>query len=311
MLDIKQNIFLKDYTTLGVGGPVDKFVVVATKEEMQEALTYATQENLDFIVIGSGSNLLIADAGYRGMVIKNEMEGIQVKGCRVKVLSGTLLQDLVETALQNGLSGLERLVGIPGTVGGAIYGNAGAYGRTISDNLEKVLVLAKQGRYKVLSQKECQFGYRDSFFKREKDWVIVEAEFCFEKKNPEELKKNAHEFLTKRLKVWKPNMKSPGSFFKNIIASNLPPAVLSKIPKDKIIYGKIPAGWLLESVGAKGDRIGGAAISQKHANLFINTGKARAADFYKLGLKYKKKVKEKFGITLEPEVQLIGFSNGL
>ncbi|MBI2330470.1 UDP-N-acetylmuramate dehydrogenase [Candidatus Daviesbacteria bacterium] len=284
-------MLFKNLTTLQIGGPAKKFLAVSSEEELVQAIEYAKKEKLPYLVIGSGSNLLVADEGFDGLVIKNEISGIS--GMTSK--SGTPLQELVDYTIQNGLSGLQKLAGIPGTVGGAVYGNAGAYGQTISDHIVSV---------DQLNNSDCAFGYRDSIFKTTKQPILA-VTFQLEPGDPETLKKEAEEVLSKRLVKYPPGIKCPGSFFKNLIASQIPPEALKNIPPDKIVYGKLPAGVLLEMVGANGQSLDGIEIASYHANLFINKGHGTAKAFYSLAKTYAQKVKEKFGITLEPEVQFI------
>lgn len=311
MLNIKYNYPLKNTTTLQIGGPAKKFVAVKTEEELIEAIKYAKENNLEFLVIGGGSNLLVSDNGTDKLIIKNEIFGIKKQDNNLIVKSGTILQDLVNFANDNGLSGLQKLAGIPGTVGGAVFGNAGAYGQTISDNIVEVkhlntsVIPMKMGIY---TNSDCQFGYRYSDFKKS-HFPILEIEFSLTPANPTELQKISEETIAKRNPKYPPGIKCPGSFFKNILANTLPKEILTKIPEEKIPYGKVSVGYLLEEVGAKGDRLGNIEIAPYHANLFINKGGGLAKDFYELAKKYAKKVYEKFGITLEPEVQLINLPN--
>lgn len=315
MLKFSENYPLSQVTTLKIGGPAKLFVAVETSQDLVEAIQYAKQNNLDYLVIGGGSNLLVNDAGIDSLVIKNEITGIKQAGEIVRVKSGTILQDLVDYSIAHGLSGLQKLTGIPGTVGGAVYGNAGAYGQTISDNILSVVVLSNselvEGESKDLSQlrvtlskKECSFGYRDSGFKKNHD-TILEVWFQFEPADPQTLAKEAKDVLSKRLVKYPKGIKCPGSFFKNIVAETLPKNILAKIPPTKITYGKISAGYLLEAVGALGQSLDGIEIASYHANLFINKDKGSAQAFYDLAKKYAQKVEQKFGITLEPEVQLV------
>lgn len=310
MLTFKQDYPLQSITTLQIGGPARSFVTVSSQTEMEEAIQYAKTNHLAFLLIGGGSNLLVNDAGVDCLVIKNEMEGITKVGNILKIKSGTILQHLVDYSIGNNLAGLQALTDIPGTVGGAVYGNAGAYGQTISDHITQVTVLGNPSTSlgvnspQSLDKEECEFGYRDSIFKKNK-LPILEITFKLEKGDSETLAKEASAIIKKRLVKYPKGIKCPGSFFKNIVAATLPPEILEKIPKEKIVYGKLPAGSLLEEVGAKGDKLGNIEIADYHANLFINKGEGTAADFYNLARKYADKVKEKFGITLEPEVQLI------
>jgi len=309
VLKFEQNYPLSQITTLQIGGPARLFVTVSTQPDLIEVITYATQNSIPYSVIGGGSNLLVADEGVNKLVIKNEVEGI-IKLVRVlKVSSGTPLQDLVDYSIAHNLAGLQKLTGIPGTVGGAVFGNAGAYGQTISDYIDsfREIVCLNPATLEVvtLPKDECEFEYRDSAFKRN-GFIILEVIFKLEVGKSKDLRKEADEILEKRLVKYPIGIKCPGSFFKNLVADKLPKEIFKKIPKDKIIYGKVSAGGLLEMAGAKGDKLGQIEIADYHANLFVNKDHGKASDFYSLAQKYHQKVKDKFGITLEPEVQLIG-----
>ncbi|EKD85325.1 MAG: hypothetical protein ACD_38C00043G0004 [uncultured bacterium] len=337
-MQLQDNYPLKDVTTLRLGGPAKKFVRVKTEEDLIEAIKYARETKMPYLVIGGGSNLLVSDEGFAGLVIKNEITGTNTSkvgpdSFEVNVKSGTPLQELIDYTIQKGLSGLQKLTGIPGTVGGAVYGNAGAYGQSISDHLVTVTAidpsvitddssLLKTKRMQPLThtdgstcledihtlkcpltKEECQFSYRGSIFKKIK-YPILEVTFQFEQGDPHILQQEADEIKTKRLVKYPPGIKCPGCFFKNIVANTLPKDILDKIPPEKIVYDKLPAGALLEMVGAKGQRIDGIRIAEYHANLFINDG-GNAKTFYNLAKIYALKVKEKFNITLDPEIQLI------
>ncbi|MBI2019609.1 UDP-N-acetylmuramate dehydrogenase [Candidatus Daviesbacteria bacterium] len=318
MLKFQDRYPLKNLTTLQIGGPAKKFVIISSEKELIEAIKFAKQQNLPFLIIGGGSNLLVSDEGFEGLIIKNEITGISTfqespstsLGTRkptwkVSVKSGTVLQDLVNFADEKGLSGLQDLAGIPGTLGGAVFGNAGAYGQTISDHLVSVKTLNINNlAIEQFSNNTCQFEYRSSIFKKN-HYVILEATFLLKKNGVESLKEESSNILTKRAVKYPPGIKCPGSFFKNLVVADLPKEVLSKIPPEKIVYGKVPAGSLLEEAGARGASLGGIEIADYHANLFINKGEGTAKDFYNLAKKYALKVKEKFVVTLEPEVQLI------
>ncbi len=302
-MQTQKNIDLKNYTTLQIGGPAKQFTIVKSEDELIESITYSKKNNLNFLIIGGGSNLLVSDEGIDSFIIKNEITGIQKQGNTLKVKSGTILQDLVDFSIKEGLSGLNKMTGIPGTVGGAVYGNAGAYGQTISDNLTKVIVFDGE-KIKEFSKKDCQFNYRYSIFKQN-HFTLLEIHFELTPGNSQDLEQESQQTLEKRLIKYPPGIKCPGSFFQNIVASTLPQEILKNIPEDKIMYGKIPAGSLLEEVGTKGDQLGQIKIAPYHANLFINEGGGTAKDFYELAKKYSQKVHQKYGITLNPEVQFI------
>lgn len=305
MLAYEQNFPLSQITTLQIGGPARLYVVVSTQQELIETLQYARQNQLPYLVIGGGSNLLVNDLGVNCLVIKNEVEGITKLVRVLTVKSGTPLQNLVDYSIAQGLSGLHKLTGIPGTVGGAVFGNAGAYGQTISGCLREIICLnPTTGEVISLQKDECEFDYRDSIFKRN-NFIILEIIFKLDLGKSKDLRKEADEILEKRLIKYPKGIKCPGSFFKNLIAEKLPKEILVKIPKEKIVFGKVPSGSLLEMVGAKGDKLGAIEIADYHANLFINKDGGKASDFHALAKKYVQKVKDKFGIILEPEVQLI------
>lgn len=298
-----QPMLMSQITTLGIGGPVKDFKEVKTSQELIEAVKYAKENNLEYLVIGGGSNLLVSDEGVDKLIIQNKITGISHLGGVITVKSGTSLQELVDYTIEHALTGLHKMTGIPGTVGGAIYGNAGAYGQTISDHLVSVVILNGEDIV-TLSKDQSGFNYRDSIFKKTKD-TILEITFQLESGDPQTLKQEAEDVLAKRLVKYPPGIKCPGSFFKNIVADTLPKEILASIPAEKIVYGKLPAGTLLEEVGAKGQSLDGIEIASYHANLFINSGSGTAKAFYDLAKTYGDKVKEKFGISLEPEVQLI------
>jgi UDP-N-acetylmuramate dehydrogenase len=305
MTKIRNDIFLKDLTTLQIGGQAKYFAEVQNEDELIEALKFAQNKSITFFVFGGGSNLLISDSGFDGLAIKFSQKGISLTNeTTLAVKTGTVLQEFVDFSISQNLSGLQKLTGIPGTVGGAIYGNAGAYGQTVSDHLIKVICLNPVSLKKIeLAKNECQFSYRDSGFKTNK-LVILEAVFGLNKTN-NDLQKESDEILEKRLKKYKPGILCPGSFFKNVLMEELSNEQKKLIPPDRDYFGKVPAWFFLDEVGAKGDRLGNIQIADFHGNLFINLGGGTAEDFYNLAKKYYFKVKEKFGISLEPEVQFV------
>src|SRR3989338_11626749 len=189
----QSNFPLSSITTLGIGGPASQLITITSENELQDILSQLPTTNYQLpLIIGGGSNLLVSDDGYPGTIIKNEIKGIQINGNNLVVNSGTTLQDLVDFSIKQGLSGLQKMTGIPGTVGGAIYGNAGAYGQTISDHLVDVTVYDGQDIV-TLSKDQCEFNYRDSGFKRNK-YTILEVTFQLEK-SAENLQKQADEVL--------------------------------------------------------------------------------------------------------------------
>lgn len=304
-IKLQENVPLKDYTTLNIGGPAKALFTAKTEDDLIQAIKLAQKEHISYLVIGGGSNLLISNEEIDKLIIKNTAEGLTLQREILCACSGTPLQELVDLAVGKGLSGIQKLTGIPGTVGGAVYGNAGAYGQTISDSLIEVRCFDPQNlKVVTLSKEGCGFDYRHSNFKSN-HLIVLEAKFELQSTDPQTLKEEAQQILSDRLNKYPKGLKCPGSFFKNLPVSKIPTESLKLIPKDKVIYDKVPAGYLLDSVGAKGQKQGNIQISPNNANLFINLGSGTALDFWQLAQKYAQKVKEKYGITLEPEVQFI------
>jgi len=309
MKNLRTNTSLAKYTTLNIGGPARYFIEVTTESELKESILYALKNKIPYLVIGGGSNLLVNDKGFGGFVIRNLITGIKENKDRIYVKTGTTLSGLVNYTVSKGLFGMQKMVRIPGTVGGAIYGNSGSYGQAIGDYILKVKVFDGNKSF-WLSKIQCCFGYRDSIFKKN-NYFIIEVVFKFPKGHKKDLAKEFKETLSIRIKKYPLNIKCPGSFFKNIEASTLTRGQLNTIPQDKIVYGKLPAGYLLEEVGANGMSLGEIKVADYHGNLLLNQGGGKASDFFKLAKCLKEKVRHKFKIELEPEVQLVGFKNKL
>ena len=303
----QKDISLKDYTTTKVGGPAKFLVTVEKEDDLEKIFGIVKNNKINYLIIGGGSNLLVSDEGFDGVVIINRVTGVKLTDNKIFVKSGTFLSQLVIFSVKNNFTGMEQLMGIPGTVGGGIYGNAGAYGKSTSEFLEKVKVTDGIKTYWV-SKDDLTFSYRDSNFKSDKK-LILEAVFDLAKGNKKDIEANFKKILSDRQKKYEKGIYCPGSFFKNIEVKDLPKDILEKIPEEKIVFGKIPAGYLLETVDAKGLKVGDIEVSEKHANFFVNKGKGLAIDFYNLAMLLRQKVFDKFGISLEPEVQIIGFKN--
>ena len=314
MLEIQKNIKLSDYSTFKIGGPAEFFVEVENEEELLEAINYAKENNLKFFVLGGGSNILFADEGFDGIIIKISAQGGPASGWQntsLKIWAGYSLSSLVNFAKENGLSGMEWASGIPGTIGGAIRGNAGAFGGDMSNAILEVKVLdteeVQSSKLKVFSNKECGFDYRNSIFKQNDNLVIVSAKIKLEKGNKEEIESKMKEILTKRAekqpKGW---IGSSGSFFKNPIVEN--GELIEKFEKDtgnKSMDGKIPAGWLIDEVGLRGKKIGNVMVSEENANFIINNDNGTAEEIVMLASIIKQKVRNEFGVQLKEEVKIV------
>ena len=315
-MKIKKNVPLAPLSTFRIGGSAEYFYSSKKSDDLIEAIKWAKQQGAPYRVLASGSNIVFPDNKLKGLLIqvvdgkvKCLPAGRQVRSSRTLIAdAGVPLERIVKKSITSGLKGLEMLSGIPGTVGGAIVGNAGAYGRSISEVVERVEVwepfggVQGKGKRRWLTNKDCHFGYRWSVFK-EKPYLLLKAVLKFRKGNSEKLNEISRDIIKLRLKKYKPNLRCPGSFFKNILVKDVSKKALGRVDKSKIIEGKIPAGYLLDEVGAKGMRVGGIEIAGFHGNLFINKGGGTAADIRKLSRILKSKVKKKFGIELEEEIR--------
>jgi len=293
---IKKNVPLKNHTTFRVGGPAKYFFVAKNKKELIKIIDAARKSKLPFFILGAGSNILVSDKGYNGIVIKIKnskkkkflASESKIQSSNIYTGAGTQLARLVKLSLDKSLSGLEWAAGIPGTVGGAIYGNAGWPGdkKNISSIVKSVKVLFAGPKMKIkdFKKKDCQFGYRESIFKHNKNLIILEAILQLKKGKRNKIKKEIIKILkAKRNKI--PAGFSAGCIFKN------PPG--------------LNAGELIEKSGLKGKKIGGAKISEKHANFIMNTKKAKAEDILELIKIVKARVKKEFDVKLAEEIQII------
>lgn len=295
---------LSQYSTLKIGGAARYLTELDSAQELAQLLKLCAQAQIPYLLIGGGSNLLISDQGFEGLVIKYSCRGIEEKNGQLVVQAGTSLQQLVDYTIEHGLSGLHKMIGIPGTVGGAVYGNAGAYGQMIGDHIVSVQCLSPEGEVLILSKIECGFGYRESNFSHN-GLTILEVAFSLPPSNSVQLRVEAQEILKLRAVKYQPGVLCPGSFFRNLYTKDVPPEALRMLPPRKDTFGKTPAYLFLEGLGAKGDRLGQIQIAPYHANLFINLGGGTARDFYRLAKKWHQKVWERYGVNLQPEVQLI------
>ncbi len=302
---LQQNVPFSEITTVGIGGNISFLIVALDQEELIDIVRFSVSNQIPFLVIGGGSNLLVSDEGFDGLVIQNQITGITQTDNRLTVKPGTILQNLVDYTIEHSLSGIHKMTGIPGTVGGAVYGNAGAYGQTISDHLISVLAYDyANDQIKTFQKELCNFSYRESEFKKNKA-LILAVEFEFSPGDKETLQQEADSCLALRLKKYPPGIKCPGSFFKNVLTETLSQETLQKLPPYKDTYGKIPAWLFLDTVGAKGATKGAIKIADFHGNLFCNLGEGKAADFWELAKHYSSLVAEKFKVRLEPEVQFV------
>lgn len=298
------NKSFKKLTSFGIGGLAKIVIELKNEKEINYILKLAKKHKLPWQVLGAGTNIAASDKGFNGLIIKIRAQKIKINRQKIIISSGNNLLSSIKQLNNLGMAGVEKMTGIPGTVGGAIVGNAGAYGQEIKDYLEKVIIF--DGRQtRELSKKQCKFDYRYSIFKQ-KNWIIIFAQFCFKKDNPKKLKKISRDIIKTRNGKYPKNLRCPGSFFKNIIIKNLSAKqekiILKSIETEKISHNKLPAAVLLEKTGVKGMKIGDIAVSDDHANLIYNRGNGKFTDLQKLVSLLKKKVNKKFGIILKEEV---------
>ncbi len=289
------------HTTMKVGGPAEFFVAVNDNDKLAGLLNFLSGEGVPFFILGGGSNVLIRDDGFEGVVIAVETNALDCRGEMIVCDSGENLSSVVSVAVANSLAGMEWAAGIPGTAGGAVRGNAGAMGSDISQSVSEVTVW-KNGEIFTLKNNECEFGYRSSIFKKD-GGVILRIIFKLQPGEKKEILKKTGENIQKRLGLH-PAHPSSGSFFKNIRIENWP-GNQDDLPAQYRERGTIPAGYLIEQLGLKGYRVGGAGVSIEHGNFIINYGGATQADIVSLVETVKEKVYNKYGIELVPEVEIV------
>lgn len=284
---IKINEPMKLHTTFQVGGLADYFAIPHTQEEVCILLEKAKKYEIPVFVVGNGSNLLVSDKGYRGMIVQigKQYSDVTVEGDTVLAQSGASLAKIARIAYENGLGGFEFAAGIPGTLGGAVSMNAGAYGGEIKDVIIDAKVLTKEGEILVIPADELELAYRSSVITK-KGYIVLGARFVFVKKKREEIKARMDELAFARKSKQPLEFPSAGSTFKR--------------PEGYF------AGKLIMDAGLRGFQVGGARVSDKHCGFVINAGDATAADIYSLILQVQEKVQRQFNVTLQPEVKLLG-----
>jgi len=303
-LSILENVPLARYTRFEIGGPARILADAASEAALTEVLSAIEESSERYAIIGGGTNLVAGDQGYPGVVVRYINAALEFAGDTVKVAAGAALQDLVDTSIARGLKGLETMTGIPGWVGGAVYGNAGAYGHSIQERVVSVRFL-ERGLVREISNADCEFAYRESRFKRRKDWVILSVTLRLESANAEELRATASGILKIRNEKYPPTMRCAGSIFKNLLWSELPEAVRALVPAAVVREGKVPSAYFLEQAGAKGLRRGGVCVADYHANLIYNQGGGTAQEVGELIAELKHRVNDQFGLDLEEEVQFL------
>ncbi len=285
--NVKQQEPMSRHTTFRIGGPADFYLCPHSTKEVQEIVEICKEENLPYFVLGNGSNLLVSDKGYRGVVIQlwKNFSDITVKDCCIQAKAGALLSKVAVEALEAGLTGMEFASGIPGTIGGAAFMNAGAYGGEMKDIIKSVKVLDTQGEVRILPKEELKMGYRTSIVK-EKGYTVLSVELELSKGNREEIRNTMEDLKERRTSKQPLEMPSAGSTFKR--------------PEGYF------AGKLIMDSGLRGFSVGGAQVSEKHCGFVVNKGGATAMDVLNLIREVQRRVKEQFGVDLETEVRFLG-----
>ncbi len=284
---IKLDEPMERHTSFRVGGPADYFLTPGTGEEIGKVVSCCREQGVPYYIIGNGSNLLVADDGYRGAVIQiyKSMNRIAVNGSCMIAQAGALLSGIAASALENGLTGFEFAAGIPGTLGGACVMNAGAYGGEMKDVLKRVLVMPLEGKVFSIPAEELEMGYRTSIIAK-KGYIVLEAEIGLSAGKVQEIKAKMDDLKERRVSKQPLEFPSAGSTFKR--------------PEGYF------AGKLIQDSGLRGFQVGGAQVSEKHCGFVINKDHATAADIAELMRQVSEKVNRKFGVILEPEVKRLG-----
>lgn len=293
---IRKNVVLKDFITFKLGGPAEQFYEARSESDLAQAIKYARSNKINYFLLGGGSNLVVSDDGIEGLVIRNCSESkhiIDFQKNTITMSSGFKLKDLVDEACKNAFTGLEYLTGIPGSIGGAVFGNAGAYGRSIADVLVSADVIFPDGTIQKVPNSFFDFSYRNSRLKRE-TYPVLNVTVKVTNGRIEEIREKMDDIIKQRESKHPPkNVGCAGSFFQN-----LPP-----LPGND---RRRAAGLVLEKAGAKEMKYGGASVFHKHANFIINNGTATAHDIKTLAKLLKEKVFNDFGIQLNEEVRFVG-----
>lgn len=317
-VEIQEYVPLAPYTIYKIGGPARFFVEIKNEEELAEAARFAAEKNKAFFVLGAGSNILVAEKGYDGVVIRMTGGAVRIDGERLIADAGVMMARAASEAARHGLAGFEWAIGVPGTIGGSVRGNAGCFGGEMKDVVESVRVAnADTGKSDFLMKSDfpnaaCVFAYRDSIFKRHPEWMIVSATLKLKKGDGGTIQNEVRRITMERSAKQDIGTKSCGCIFKNVPWPDTGTdreALCTRFPDLAAFADRatIPASYLIDSAGMKGMRMGHATISSRHANFFLNEGGAMADDIIRLIAAAKDAVRKKYGLDLQEEIQRVGF----
>ncbi len=306
MIEILENIALAPLTTFQIGGKARYLAYAKTDQDIHEALAWAKQQKVPYAVIAGGSNVLVSDNGFAGLVIRIHTLDYSFDKGALHVGAGCDLLTIIRLAAGRRLGGWEKLAGIPGSIGGAIRGNAGAFGSEMKDFVTTIEAFnANTSQSKMFLPADAQFGYRTSFFKAHPEWIILRASFVLKVDERNEGAMLIDTTIAEREKRHLQDVKAAGSYFMNPRAPQHIVEMFEKEKDTKAREGRVPAGWLIERSGMKGATQGGAKASEQHPNYIINTGNATAADVLALAERIKEAVKTQFEVDLQEEAVLL------
>lgn len=312
---LSENEPLRKHTNFRIGGPARYFFEATSSDAMIAAVTIASELKMPFFILGGGSNVLVSDEGFLGLVIKSANRGIKIEDTRVVAEAGALSAFVARKSAEIGLTGLEWMISLPGTIGGAVRGNAGCFGGETREHLTEVSVLQFDDEVwsrNTFRNDDCKFGYRDSIFKHlNHQPIILDATFSLSIDDAALCMQRTNETLSKRRQAQPLESASAGCMFKNFTFTDEKEVQRlesdTKVPEEFMRAKKIPAGWIVEHLDFKGVTIGDISVSEKHANFLQNKGSGTASDVVQLVSLIKMKARDRFGIQLHEEVQYVGF----
>ena len=304
-ISVRTDVALSEHTRFAIGGPADLFAETESPESFASAVRLCRECAFPAYILGDGSNVIVSDEGFRGLVLRYTARGLDRDGDNITADSGASLQSLVDFAIDAGLRGVETLARIPGSIGAAVYGNAGAYGHSIAERVSWVRFFDGES-VRDLDNAGCEFEYRESVFKRHKEWIIFRCGLVLDPADRAKLRKRADDITAIRDEKFPPAMRCAGSIFKNLHLKDLPAEAAAQVPEGVVRDGKVASAYFLEQVGAKGMRRGGIEIASYHANLIYNTGGGTAVEVKSLIDELKRRIRDRFGFEVEEEVQYVG-----
>lgn len=306
MQNLSEHVRLAPLTTFEIGGEARYFIEAHNDGDLLDALRWADVNHQRAVILAGGSNVLVPDSGIDALVIRMSGTAHSFDGFALKANAGCNLLTLITEASTLGLGGWEKLAGIPGSIGGAVRGNAGAFGPEVKDFVREVHAMNRDTRdVRVFGVDECTFSYRNSFFKQHPEWIITKVLLELEDADPELSAVLARDTIVEREKRHLQNVRAAGSFFMNPVAPKELVAVFEAEKSVQSREGRVPAGWLIEKAGMKGATVGGAIASLQHPNYIVNQGNATAQDVRNLAAVIKQEVHNRFGIDLHEEAALL------